>query len=201
MKLELTGRHVAVTPALKKFAREKLAKIEKLVLGPLDVHVILTVEKHRHIAEIVTHARNMSMSARESTGDMYTSIFECVEKLETQARRQKEKFEARRRRSKAPAEAEAEEAETEPPKARSRKSKTGAARKPASRARSARASKSSVIVASDVYPRKPMTVEEAAMQVDGSDLGFFVFRNSLSREINVLFRRKDGSLGLIEPEA
>jgi len=198
MKLELTGRHVAVTPALEKFARTKLAKIEKLVLGPMDVHVILTVEKRRHIAEILTHARNVSMSAREVTGDMYTSIGECVEKLESQARRHKEKFEARRRRPKVPETAAlAEDDANEKPRKRSKSgSATGS-----SRARAKRAAAGPVIVASDVYPRKPMSVEEAALQVDGSDLGFFVFRNSVSQEINVLFRRKDGTLGLIEPEA
>lgn len=198
MKLELTGRHVAVTPALEKFARTKLAKIEKLVPGPMDVHVILTVEKRRHIAEILAHAKTVSMSAREVTGDMYTSIGECVEKLETQARRHKEKFETRRRRPKAP-----EPPETEEP-APGKKPRRVAGRESGAsspRPRGKRREGSPVIVASEAYPRKPMTVEEAALQVDGSDLGFFVFRNSTTQEINVLFRRKDGSLGLIEPEA
>ena len=95
MKLDLTGRHVAVTPALKEFAESKISKLEKLVPGPMDVHVILTVEKHRHITEIIAHGRNMSMSAREVTEDMYSSITECVEKIESQARRQKEKSESR----------------------------------------------------------------------------------------------------------
>jgi len=201
MKLELTGRHVAVTPALEKFARTKLSKLEKLVLGPMDVHVILTVEKRRHIAEILAHARNVSMSAREVTGDMYSSIVDCVEKLETQARRHKEKLAARRRRLKVSRgdvaeEAAPEEATPQPARGASRRSSV----RP-SRAHSRLPGRLPVIVASDVYPRKPMTIEEAAMQVSDTDLGFFVFRNSLSQEINVLFRRKDGSLGLIEPEA
>jgi len=197
MKLELTGRHVAVTPALEKFARTKLAKVDKMLTGPLDVHVILTVEKHRHIAEIVARGKTVTMSAKESTGDMYTSIGTCAEKLESQARRHKEKFETRRRRLKAPE--EPEEAETPPKKARPR-AKTAARRSP-SRARAKGADGAPVIVASEAYPRKPMTVEEAALQVDSSDLGFFVFRNSMYQEINVLCRRKAGSLGLIEPEA
>ncbi|HXI02003.1 MAG TPA: ribosome-associated translation inhibitor RaiA, partial [Candidatus Saccharimonadales bacterium] len=98
MKLEITGRHVKVTPALKTMAKEKLAKIRKLLDGPLECHVVLTVEKHRHAAEIVVRGRSVTLSAREVTDDMYTSIGECAEKLETQARKRKEKYATRRRR-------------------------------------------------------------------------------------------------------
>lgn len=199
MKLELTGRHVAVTPALKTFARTKLAKLEKLVGGSAEAHVILTVEKHRHIAEIVMRGRSLTLSAKFVTQDMYSSIGECVDKLERQARKHKEKFEARRRRRGGTAAPAEPEPEPEP--------RSGTAPKPRAGKVLARSNPNDGenpdglprIVRSDILARKPMTVEEAALQARDSDLGFFVFRNSRSQEINVLYRLKDGTLGLVEP--
>jgi len=180
MKLVLTGRHVDVTPALKTFTREKLAKLSNLIDDLAEVHVILTVERHRHTAEIVAHGRHLSLSARGSTADMYSSIGECIERLERQAKKHREKSATKRRRS-------------------------------AARPRTAAAARSTPdggvdrdgrqrIVKTETFSKKPMSVEEAALQVKGSDFEFFVFRNERSQEVNVLYRRKDGSLGLIEPE-
>ena len=196
MRLELTGRHVAVTPALKSFARTKLTKLERLLGDTTEAHVILTVEKHRHIAEIVVHGRNLTFSARVVTQDMYSSIGECADKLERQARKHKEKYEARRRRGNS---SSAEPQETQP----RRRSAAKRARKAPPATRRKRLDEDSgdlpQIVKSDIFPRKPMTVEEAALQARDSDLGFFVFRNSRSQEINVLYRLEDGALGLVEP--
>lgn len=197
MKLELTGRHVAVTPALKTFARTKLAKLEKLVGRSAEAHVILTVEKHRHIAEIVAHGRSLTLSAKVVTQDMYTSIGECVDKLESQARKHKEKFEARRRRRGTTSTPEAPQpAARRATAARSRAGATTTRRNPGDDDVPDELPR---IVRSDIFPPKPMTVEEAALQVRDSDVGFFVFRNSRSQEINVLYRLEDGTLGLVEP--
>ena len=197
MKLEITGRHVAVTPALKTFTREKLARLGKWIDDLAEIHVILTVEKHRHIAEIVAHGSHLKLSAREVTADMYSSIGECFEKLERQAKKQKEKFATKRRRSATPASDAAAEPDLKP----SRRALRGRLR----RARGAQASGLDGdglprIVRSETFSKKPMSVEEAALQVNHSGLEFVVFRNERSEEVNVLYRRKDGSLGLIEPE-
>ncbi len=199
MKLELTGRHVAVTPALKTFARTKLAKLEKLVGGSAEAHVILTVEKHRHIAEIVARGRSLTLSARVVTQDMYSSIGECVDKLERQARKHKEKFEARRRRRGGASAPEATEPEPGPRRGTAAKSRAAATPAPRNPSDDENPDGLPRIVKSDILARKPMTVEEAALQARDSDLGFFVFRNSRSQEINVLYRLEDGSLGLVEP--
>lgn len=205
MKLEMTGRHVAVTPALKTFARTKLRKIDRLLDGPTQAHVILTVEKHRHIAEIVVTARSIKLSARESTQDMYSSMGECVDKLERQARKHKEKYEERRRRP-APAPADVDD---NPAPNRKKTVKKKTSKKTAGASGTARRLRDNPdtgpddaprIVRTDIFPRKPMTVDEAALQVLDSDLGFLVFRNSRSQEINVLYRIGDGTLGLVEPE-
>jgi putative sigma-54 modulation protein len=191
MELEVTGRHVEVTPALKTFTEEKLAKLGKWIDDPAEVHAILTVEKHRHIAEIVVRTRRVSLSAREVTPDMYTSIGECVDKLERQAKKHKEKFETRRRRAGA-----------RPVRARPaspRPAGTGRTARRAARAAVAGANGLPRIVKTDIFPRKPMSVEEAALQVKEYGLGFFVFRDERSQEVNVLYLLEDGSLGLIEP--
>ncbi len=99
MKLEMTGRHVAVTPALKTFTREKLAKLGRWIDDLAEIHVILTVEKHRHIAEIVAHGRHVQLSAREVTADMYTSI---VRPGSRKRRSRRSEGGARRRRQSSP---------------------------------------------------------------------------------------------------
>lgn len=189
LKLEITGRHVKVTPALRTFVKDKLTKVRKLVDGPLEVHAILTVEKHRHIAEVVAHGRHLKLSAREATSDMYTSIGESLEKLETQARKHKEKHSARRRRGAIALSAEPPVDEQVRPVRRA--ARPGAATEPPAIPR---------IVRTSVARRKPMSVEEAAIEVQDAAEGFIVFRNDRSQEINILYRRKDGKLGLIEPE-
>jgi putative sigma-54 modulation protein len=197
MKLEITGRHVAVTPALKTFTAEKLAKLGRWIDDLAEIHVVLTVEKHRHIAEIIAHGNHLKLSAREVTADMYTSIGECLEKLERQARKQKEKHTTKRRRSPAPASLAVPEPGPEPPRrARRRRARPGVG------ARASRLDGDGLprIVRSQTFSKKPMSVEEAALQVSQSDIEFVVFRNERSEEVNVLYRRKDGSLGLIEPE-
>ena len=198
LNLEITGRHVKVTSALRTFTAEKLAKIRRLVDGPLEFHVILTVEKHRHAAEIVTHGRNLSLSAREITQDMYSSIGECVEKLESQARKHKEKYSARRRRAGSPKKADqpsrssSDDGANATPSARKRKAQTAvSAHDPDAAPR---------IIRTAMRRRKPMSVEEAALEVMDTDVGFVVFRNDRSQRINVLYRRKNGSFGLIDPE-
>jgi putative sigma-54 modulation protein len=190
LNLEITGRHLKVTPALRAFAGEKLAKIRRLVDGPLEFHVILTVEKHRHAAEIVAHGRNLNLSAREITQDMYTSIGECVEKLESQARKHKEKYATRRRRANSPKAANPDEEAT----ASARKSKARAVD------RSHDPDFAPRITRSGMRRRKPMSVEEAVLEVMDTDASFVVFRNDRSQKVNVLYRRKDGSFGLIDPE-
>ena len=91
IQLDITGRHVDVTPALREFAEEKLSKLERLLEGPLEAHVVLIIEKHRHIAEIQVKSRSAVFSGSEETGDLYASIGEVVDKLERQAQKHKEK--------------------------------------------------------------------------------------------------------------
>ena len=92
MKVDITARHTDVTPALREFAEEKLLKLTKLLDEPIDAHVVLSIMKHRHIAEIQIKSRNIVLSGTEETADLYASIGEVVDKLERQALKHKEKI-------------------------------------------------------------------------------------------------------------
>ena len=90
--LDITGRHVDVTPALREFAEEKLSKIERLLDGAVEAHLVLMIEKHRHVAEIQIKSKTGIFSAHMETGDLYASIGEVADKLERQVLKHKEKL-------------------------------------------------------------------------------------------------------------
>jgi putative sigma-54 modulation protein len=96
--LDITGRHVEITPALRDFAGEKLAKLERLLDGPIEAHVVLGIEKHRHFAEIQVKSKTGVFSGHQETDDLYASIREVADKLERQALKHKEKMQDHKHR-------------------------------------------------------------------------------------------------------
>jgi putative sigma-54 modulation protein len=181
MRLELTGRHVEITPVLRKQVEKKLAKLDRLFKdGIVSVQAVLTQEKYRHLADFTVHTRgDHILSGMGDTTSWETSISDAIEKITQQLQKVKGKWQERKRRAtsarRLPAEIEATPEPVAGPKARKVR------RVPR-------------------YPVKPMTVDEAALTVDAGDDAFVVFRNANTDAINVVYRRKDGQLGLIEPE-
>jgi putative sigma-54 modulation protein len=96
--LDMTGRHVEITPALRDFAEEKLAKLERLLDGPIEAHVVLGIEKHRHFAEVQVKCKTGLFSGHQETDDLYASIREVADKLERQALKHKEKIQNHKHR-------------------------------------------------------------------------------------------------------
>jgi len=182
MKLDITGRNIDVTPAIRDYTHDKLTKLQKWI-EVLETHVILSVEKHRHIVEIVLKGRHQTFTGADETGDMYASIGNAVEKIEKQVRRQKDKT-ADRRRHGLPAPEIAAMTPLSGPES---------SEEPASSADAPR------IIRSNNHSMKPMSAEDAALALAGSEQSFVVFRDAGSQRINVLYRRKDGHLGLIDP--
>jgi putative sigma-54 modulation protein len=184
MRLALTGRHVEITPALQRLAERKVAKLDRLLNdGIVSAQVVLTLEKHRHVVDIRAHARGDHVMHGLGTTDAWeTSFTEAIEKIEQQLQRVKGKWQQRKRRA-----TPAKVFESASPPVPS----NGGEEEPR-RARIMRASR---------YAVKPMTVDEAAMEVDERQDSFLVFRNANTDAVNVLYRRKDGNLGLIEPES
>jgi putative sigma-54 modulation protein len=177
MRYEFTGRHITVTPALKRHVREHLDKLDKILdSAPMNAHVILEVEKHRQKAEIVATWRDHTFTAKAATVDMYNSITQASAKIEKQIFRLKDKF-AKGKRQKMPAGAAA--AAVLPPETP--------------------VSEGSRIVRTRQYRVKPMTPEEAAVQIADLPDQFLVFRNAESERVSVLYKRRDGNYGLIEP--
>lgn len=183
MRLELTGRHVEVTPELRKLVEKRLAKLDRLLKGGIvSVQAVLTLQKYQHKVEFTVHTRgDRFLHGVGNTNAWETSVSGAIEKIEQQLVKVKGKWQERKRRATA---ARVLVAETElsarvPPE------------EPPKKPRIRRVPR---------YPVKPMTVDEAAMAVDGGNDAFLVFRNAVTDAINVLYRRKDGALGLIEPE-
>lgn len=179
MQVTTTFRRMDQSEALKNYAEEKLERVAKYIDEPISAQVYFTVEKIRHIAEIVISARGITTKASEATNDMYASIDAVLDKIERQLRRYKEKLKDHnpasggvgRIMSKKIYNADSIEKEAEP-----------------------------AIITTKTETAKPMSVEEAVMQMDLLHKDFLVFTDATSSEINVIYRRKDGNFGLIEPQ-
>lgn len=177
MKVEITGRRILITPALRAYVLKKLRKFTKVFGEDIQFHVVVDVEKNRQKAEILLKTKMLSLAGKGQSDDMYNSIMEAIEKLERQALKHKGKLiEGKRQRA----------------KAKSVATKLGIG-EPTSRSLAPKAA----VVREETVQKKPMTVEEAALELAGSDYGFVAFRNADSGEVNILYRRKDGSMRLV----
>lgn len=175
MKIEFTGRHIDVTPALKAHVEEQFSKIEHVFDGkPAKAHVIIEVERGRHRAEIVINWRNESLTAVSTNSDMYQSLSQTVGKIEKQARKLKDKVIDKSHRATKAAAVIAEP--------------TNIVEK---------AVKAPRIIEMKGFATKPMSPDEAVMGLDGGKSNVLMFRDSESGGIGVIFRRDDGNYGLI----
>ncbi len=181
MQIEITGRQVEINPALRKFAAEKLRKLERLLDEPVQVHLVLAIEKHRHRAEILVKSRTASLSGVAETDDLRLAVAEAVEKLERRAVRHKEKLAGRKRRGRRrPGEPAASAGST---------TSTGDGRPQARR-----------LLRSERYRLKPLSPEDAVLELEGTGEDLLVFRNAETARLNVVYRRSDGHYGLVDPD-
>jgi len=193
MRLELTARHFTIPAPVRKLAEQRLTRVLRpLNDGAVSAQVVVTREKTRFQAEVTLHARGEHFLHGEATGrDAQTALNAAIDKVERQVLKLKSKWTERKRQGISPAKAAA----ATPQRVR------GAAAFGTGLEQRDNGGGQMRIIRARRYEVKPMSVDEAAMEVaDGRD-AFLVFRNSSTEEINVLFRRADGNLGLIEPEA
>lgn len=186
MHLEITGRQIEITPALRDFAAEKLRKLEKLLDGPVEIHVVLGIQKHLHSAEVQVKSRTTVLSGSQVTGDLYASIGEVADKLERQALKHKEKLHDHKHR----------QSPRDPQTAAAIEARANPAEEPAK----GEAAPSARIVRSPSYRLKPLSPEDAAHELDASGEVLLVFRDVETDRINVVYRQQDGNFGLVEPE-
>ncbi|HEX6680589.1 MAG TPA: ribosome-associated translation inhibitor RaiA [Gaiellaceae bacterium] len=174
MQLRVKGRGVEVTDALRSYAEKRLGRLERQ-LPDSQVELQLSAEnnpsiKDSHVAEATIRTKGPVLRARESSHDMRASIDQLVDKLERQVTRYREKR-GRRRRASRQAPDEGIPMPEEPQ-----------------------------IVRTKQFSVKPMTAEEAVLQLELVGHDFFVFRDADSDEVNIVYRRRQGGYGLIEPQ-
>jgi putative sigma-54 modulation protein len=176
MNVEITGRHVLITPAIRAYVLKRLRKFVKILGENISFHVIIDVVKERQTAEILLKSKMLDLTGKGQTDDMYSSIMIAIEKLERQALKHKSKLiEGKRQRAKA---------------------KSAATKQGLEPSEGVLAQRTNGVQEEEAQ-KKPMAVEEAVIELNHSEYPFVVFRNSESGDVNVLYRRRDGSLGLI----
>ena len=178
MRFEYTGRHVEVSPGIRKHVEDHFKKLEYIFDGSTTAwtHVIIDVEKNRHIAEYIVHWRDNTLNAKDINADMYLALTRASAKIEKQALKLKKKLidrkqGARKTSSVAPSPDGQVEATPRPPR----------------------------IINARRYSIKPMTAEEAALRLSAETDQFVVFRDADTERVGVLYKRTDGNFGLIEP--
>ena len=175
MQTSVTFKNLDSSDNLRSYVSDKLDRFDKYLYNPAEASVVLSVEKFRHIAEINISGDRLNINGKEETEDMYSAIDMVLDKIESQIKKSKEKI---------------------------RERSTG------SKHRDKADSAIDTLVGEDDTERqvkiknieyKPMDIDEAVMQMDLVDDNFLVFTNSRTDRINVLYRRKDGHYGLIQP--
>ena len=176
MNLEITGRKIEITPAIRSYVEDNLKKISKFFPQINEVSLILTVQKYRNIAELSIFTKNGTYTSVEETTDMYAAINTAFDKIKKQARRKRKKIISLHRKGKAERQGIVEkDEETSIPSSPS-------------------------IIPYKAFSLKPLHIDEASARLGMSEDIFLVFRNASNDKINVVYKRKDGNHGLIEPE-
>jgi putative sigma-54 modulation protein len=176
MRLDITGRHVEITAPLRQLLDKRLSRLERVLNdAAISAKITLTKEKYRLRTEMAVHTRGGHVLSGNGEGTAWpVSIRQATEKIEQQADKLKGKWSGRKRQATAAREVEAPSAPAAPTGPR--------------------------VVRATRYGVKPMSVDDAALRLDGSTESFLVFRNQDTESVNILYRRKDGNLGLIEPD-
>ena len=175
MVVTVNGKNIEVTDALREYAEKKVSKIAKFFeKSPRGAQVTLSTERGKHIVEITIQVDGLLLRGEEKTNDMYASIDGAMENIERQVRKYKTKINRKFREENkvvAALSPSSPEEDTEPQIKRTKR-----------------------------FAMKPMSVEEAVMQMDLLGHDFYVFTNGETDQVNVVYKRKDGHYGLIEPE-
>jgi putative sigma-54 modulation protein len=218
MQLNITFRQFGASDSLKEYAREKVERVTKYLDRAGDAHVVLSLERHLHHADITIHSGSWVLRGKDKSENMYASIDMAMDKIESQLRRYKEKLKNHHGRERvhhrqglvaqlkvrhkvleladevlATETAEATEATEAPVQAAAPES--AAASAPAAAQATPRVVRSTDITV------KTLTVNEAVMQMDLMNNDFYIFQHATTHEVCVVYRRKDGQIGLIEAHA
>ena len=175
MKINYTARHANITPDIKKYCERRIKNLERLLDNPIEADITLTVEKYRKRVEINIKSKRVTLNVDEETHDMLSSLAEAFDHVERRIKKEREKLKKRKRRKTREREIFPPAVETEEEQKR--------------------------VIRNEDYMLKPLSLEEALLHFDLDEKKeVFVFRKSGSEKWAILYRRKDGHYGLIEPE-
>lgn len=191
MQMNITFRHIDPIDSLKNYAREKVERVNKYLDKATEAHVVLSLERHLHHADISIHSGTFLLRGKERSEDMYASIDLAMDKIEKQLKRYKEKLKHHHGRERVHHRQEY----VEQMKVRHRVFEGHGTAEQLSETSGQK------IVKTNEFLAHPMGVEEAIMQMDLMNNDFYVFTNSTTMEMNVVYHRKDGTIGLIEASA
>jgi putative sigma-54 modulation protein len=182
MLINLTARNIHITEALKSYIEGKIKRLERYVDNNTEAQMVLSVEKYRHLAEINLVGKGMNIHSGEESPDMYLSIDKVIERVERQLKKKKERVRSLKAKQRA--------------RETNYRLQTIAKASPVSGGNTG----NSRIIETQRFGIKPMSVEEAVMQIDLLGNEFLVFNNSRTEKVNVLYKKRDGNFGLIEPD-
>lgn len=171
MQVMVTFRHVRSTKGLRQHAEERVEHAVRFLRHPIEAHVTLSVEKQRHIAEVQVAGNHLTLTATEETGDLYSAIDLAASKLERQVKKRMAKFKDRKANNHAAAALVADDG-----------------------------TRAGAVIHTQRIAVKPMSVGEAVLQLKMVKNDFLLFKNAATEMLSVVYRRKDGNYGLIEPE-
>lgn len=174
MKVTVIAKNIELTSALKEIVEKKIRKLEKYFEGDISARVTLSVQKSRHTIEVTIPFNGVILRGEESTDDMYKSLDLVVDKLERQIRKQKTRLSRKNGGSVRFAEVEGNDFNV--------------------------SDDEGTLVKVKKFGVKPMNSEEAILQMDLLGHNFFVYQDAESSKVNVVYKRKDGNYGLLEPE-
>ena len=176
MEISFTFRHMEPSTELRSYVEEKVYKVKKYFDSPVEAHIVLKIEKFRHIADMTISIDGNKIKAVDESNDMYSSIDQVMDKVEEQLRRLMSRKKEYRLDNIKGSDSLISDIETQEGQAES----------------------GPTIIKTERLDIKPMDINEAAMQINLSKRNFLVFTNSKSKSINIIYKRKDGNLGLIE---
>lgn len=177
MKVTVIAKNIQLTPALRESVEKKISKLSRYFEPEVEARATLSVQKNRQIIEVTIPFNGVILRGEESTDDMYKSIDLVEDKIERQIRKQKTKL--------------------------SRRNSGGSLRYPSFNSKFLKdeyEDEQEKIVKTKNFNVKPMSVDEAILQMELLGHNFFVYQDSETSQVNVAYKRKDGNYGLIEPD-
>ena len=180
MQTTVTFKRLDPSDALKSYVQKKVARFDKMLENPAEANVVLSVEKIRHIAEITLTCDRLKIHAKEESESMYASIDTLMDKVRSQIKKNKEKFKRHLGKNK-----------------KSIKNDDLILEEPALVEVAAAAPVNDIVIENLDF--KPVDIDDAVLELKSGTENFLVFNNARSERVNVLYRRTDGNLGLIQP--